>query len=136
MKNFVRLSVVLIVFICLQMVACTVETEETKEVSPLIGVWELVHGDWNLQDSIDGSDITVKSMKFYSESHFYVIGKGDEVYSLSGTYTYEGNECIEKIGLSTMDMSMNREVKISFSIEDDMLSLESDWFKEKWKRVE
>ncbi len=109
--------------------------------SPLEGVWELVSGEWDTQDTtwvLPSPGLTMKSMKYYSKGHFFVIGKdapGAESHALSGKYTTNGDEYTEIIEFSSME-NVGENVVIKYRIEGDILSLESDWFNEKWKRIE
>jgi hypothetical protein len=128
----------LVIIITVSVFSCQTNEPE-KAAGPLEGVWELVSAEWAQGDSITpfpNPDISEKSIKFYSGSHFFVIGNIGTVYSVSGTYTVDGNECIEVIDLNSAGMSPGDEFTINFVIEDNILNLESDWFKETWKRLE
>ncbi len=116
-------------------------TEVETVAGPLEGVWELVSAAWKMEDStliIPSPGINLKSMKYFSKEHFFVIGKDSptaENYALAGTYSVEGQEYTEMIQFNSFG-NPGDGLKIKFSVEGDLLTLKSDWFTETWKRIE
>lgn len=119
---------------------CSCRTETLPE-SPLTGVWELVSGEWEIQDStfvLPGPGMKMKSMKFYSREHFFCIGTdapGMEHYAFCGTYTIDGDRYTEKVTMSSGD-NVGAEYPIKFEVSGDSLKLEGEWFRETWEKLE
>lgn len=130
-----------IIFLLFLFISCNTNPPAEDLASPLEGVWELVSGEWNMQDStliMPSPGISLKAMKYYSKGHFFVIGKDAptaENYALAGTYSVDGKEYTEVIQFNSVG-NIGSSVIIKYSIEDDLLTLKSDWSTETWKRIE
>lgn len=106
--------------------------------SPLEGVWELVSGEWEQDGAttvFPNPELDAKSVKCYTKGHFFVIGKWEEVYALSGTYVVKEDVYTETIEISAFG-NTGTPIDIKFKVEGDKLILEADWFHEVWKRIE
>ncbi len=127
-------------FLLVLFVSCDSD-KPAETTSPLEGVWELVSGEWDMQDTtwvFPSPGNEMKSMKYYSKGYFFVIGKdalAAEFHALSGKYTINEDEYTEVIEFASME-NIGGNIVIKYHIEGDILSLESDWFNEKWKRIE
>ena len=138
MKKSINYFFIVLLFL---FISCNTKPPVEKVAGPLEGVWELVSAEWKMQDStiiIPSPEINLKSMKYYSKGHFFVIGKdspGAENYALAGTYSVNGQEYTEIIQFNSFG-NPGDSMKIKFSIEGDLLTIKSDWFTETWKRIE
>lgn len=135
--NMKNLLSILVTGMAVVLFSCQASMNDENE--PLEGVWELVSAEWQMGDSTSvfpGPDMTGKSIKGYTDGHFFVMGDMGDVYALSGTYTISGDTCIEVIGMNTFGMDPGENVTIVFSTDGDNLNLKSDWFEETWKRIE
>ena len=133
-----KFAILIILFIPFFWVSCNQQKSDESD-SPLAGVWELVKAEWTIRDTVyyfPDADQKMNSTKFYSQEHFFVIGNSGGVYSISGTYTVDGDEYTEIIGLNSAGMVEGHEEKIRYSISNDTLKLCADWFREYWVRVE
>ena len=122
-------------------ISCNTNPPVEDVAGPLEGVWELVSGEWNMEDStfiMPSPGISLKAMKYYSKGHFFVIGKEAPTvnnYAFAGTYSVDGKEYTEVIQFSYVG-NTGSSVLIKYSVEDDLLTLKSDWYNETWKRIE
>ena len=119
--------------------SCT--PKEPSGNTPLTGVWELVSGQWTMNDStytLPGPGMELKSMKYYGKDHFFCIGMnapGMDRYAFSGEYTVEGDQYTEKVSYSTGD-NIGQEYPLSYQVSGDTLKIQGNWFHETWERVE
>lgn len=120
-------------------ISCTSNQVE-ENTSPLKGTWKLLYAEYSRADTIaflfpesmpDG-----KAIKVYTDSLFFVIGHMNNVYAHYGTYTVDGDQCVEKIDIATSESFEGDQVEISFNVGNDTLSLKGPWFDEKWIRME
>ena len=115
--------------------------DKPSNKTPLTGVWELVSGEWTMQDStyvLPGPGMKMKSMKYYARDHFFCIGMnapGIDRYAFSGTYKIDGESYTETVTYSTGG-NIGEVYPLKFKVSGDTLKLKGDWFHETWKRVE
>jgi len=136
MKN----PILFLLAICVASVlSCT--SEKPSDTTPLTGVWELVSGEWKMQDTtfvLPGPGMELKSMKYYSRDHFFCIGMGAPnmgSYAFSGVYKIDGDKYTESVTYSSGN-NVGDEYLLSFQVKGDELKIQGDWFHETWKRIE
>ena len=139
MKKIIVFSFAMVLLLAL---SCTSEKPEEESVNPLAGVWELVIGVHNMNDTVytvpNPELPDFKSMKIFSEGHFFTIGMGgpdDVSWSFAGTYEISGEEYTQVNIISTTGSTGNS-ITMKFSVENDTLRQESSRHKEVWVRLE
>ena len=131
--------IVVLVLIC---AGCTSEKPDVV-TNPLVGVWEIVAGEYHMQDTTvtipNHSMPDFKSIKFFSENYFNTTGTDGnpdgKFWSFSGTYVIDGDEYTQT---QIINRSGEKEKKqtMKFKVEGDTLYQESDWHNEVWIRLE
>lgn len=122
--------------------SCT-STPEVEDVSnPLVGVWEMVSGEYSMKDStlyVPNDEFPdLKSMKIFSEGYFTTLHQNGPMKhtTLAGTYEIGDGEYTQTNTFASKEDNIGKSITMKFKIEDDKLIQESDWHKEVWKRVE
>ena len=122
--------------------SCTLDKSEEESANPLEGVWELVSGEWNSEDTTyvypDPELPDFKSMKIFTKGYFCTIHQSGPVVkfqALAGTYKITGEE-YSQISLFNSSGNIGGSITMRFNIEGDILKQESDRHNEVWKRIE
>ena len=89
----------IVVPICLLLAACA-QTEKGKDVSPVVGSWQLVYAHIEQNDSIEVKDLNNSIfIKIINDSHFAFLNQVPETregfYGGAGSYTLAGNQYTE-----------------------------------------
>lgn len=99
--------------------------------SPVVGTWEVVSISGT---AADGTKIDVqigkdgnrgRSMKIFSETHFAVVGHGDDgafTHASSGTYVLKGETITEHLDNASNPDAIGKEWVHEFSISGDLMT--------------
>lgn len=137
-----KFNLAAIILIMLFISSCGPEVSEEKAPNPLIGVWEMVSGVYNFNDTTylvpDANYPEAKSLKIFSVGYFVTIHQGYHLVdfqAIAGTYKIDGNQYTQT---SSFHSSGNEggEITMKFVIEEGMLKQESSRHSEVWKRIE
>ena len=145
MKNIFRISsIISFILVGMAMLSCsTQQPVEQEEKKSLEGVWELVSGEWTLQDTLitfPGSDMPgMKSYKFLVGEHWTVIGQDtslDMHWAHAGIYRNTEDTYVEYIDIHNSIESIGDSAVFKYTLDGDKWIVSNDWLKEEWKRIE
>ena len=122
--------------------SCTSDKSEEESTNPLEGVWELVSGEWNMEDTtyvFPSPELPdLKSMKIFTKGYYVTIHQSGplvEFWAIAGTYEITGED-YSQINLFSSSGNIGGSITMRFNLEGDLLKQESDRHSEVWKRVE
>ena len=126
------------------MLSCsTQQPVEQEEKKSLEGVWELVSGEWTMQDTImtyPGPQTTdARSFKFITEKHWGVAGmipSNEMNWGFAGTYRFTDDTYVEYFLIQDNLENIGDSAVYKYKLDGDKWTISSDWSKEEWKRIE
>jgi hypothetical protein len=87
--------------LCLSVFGADHRTVAAKELSPLVGTWELISEKWNNAKEFTPPPAERKSLKYITPTHFiwvWVDPKTKKISnSMGGTYKLEGDSYVETV---------------------------------------
>ena len=111
-------------------------------MNPLKGVWELIEGEYNVNDTViffPREYPEAKSFKHFSDKYWFTIGNTNESngesWSFAGTYEINEGEYTQ-VQLVNISGKLSEPLTMKFSVTGDTLRQESGWHKEVWIRLE
>ena len=145
MKNNFRISsTISFILVGMAMLSCTTQPPvEQEEKKSLEGVWELVSGEWTMQDTImtyPGPQTTdARSFKFITEKHWGVAGmipSNEMNWGFAGTYRFTDDTYVEYFLIQENLENIGDSAVYKYKLDGDKWTISSDWSKEEWKRIE
>ena len=144
MKNNLNVKFVIGLIMAITMLSCTTQQPANQqEKTPLEGVWQLVAGEWSMQDTVytfPSDDFAgFKSYKFLGETHWVVIGQDtamDMYHAHAGPYRFTEDTYVEYFEIHQNISSIGDSAVFKYTIEGDKWTISSDWLEEEWKRIE
>lgn len=145
MKNIFRISsIISFILVGMAMLSCsTQQPVEQEEKKSLEGVWELVSGEWTMQDTImtyPGPQTTdARSFKFMTEKHWGVAGmipSNEMNWGFAGTYRFTDDTYVEYFLIQENLENIGDSAVYKYKLDGDKWTISSDWSKEEWKRIE
>ncbi len=145
MKTSFRISsITSSIVLGIAMLSCTTQQPvEQQEKNSLDGVWQMVSGEWTLQDTLikfPGSDMPgIKSYKFLDGEHWAVIGQDtslDMHWAHAGFCRITEDTYVEYIEIHNNIESIGDSAVFKYTLDGDKWTISSDWLKEEWKRIE
>lgn len=145
MKNIFRISsIISFILVGMAMLSCsTQQPVEQEEKKSLEGVWELVSGEWTMQDTImtyPGPQTTdARSFKFITEKHWGVAGmipSNEMNWGFAGTYRFTDDTYVEYFLIQENLENIGDSAVYKYKLDGDKWTISSDWSKEEWKRIE
>jgi len=145
MKNIFRISsIISFILLGIAMLSCTTQPPvEQEEKKSLEGVWELVSGEWTMQDTImtyPGPQTTdIRSFKFITEKHWGVAGmipSNEMNWGFAGTYRSTDDTYVEYFLIQKNLENIGDSAVYKYKLDGDKWTISSDWSKEEWKRIE
>ena len=145
MKNIFRISsTISFMLVGMAMLSCTTQPPvEQEEKKSLEGVWELVSGEWTMQDTImtyPGPQTTdARSFKFITEKHWGVAGmipSNEMNWGFAGTYRFTDDTYVEYFVIQSNPENIGDSAVYKYKLDGERWTISSDWRKEEWKRIE
>ena len=144
MKKNLKISCILSLIMVMAMLSCTTQPPvEQQEKNPLKGVWQLMAGEWSMQDTVytfpSEDFVGFKSYQFLGETHYVVVGQdtaGDTHYAHTGPYRFTEDTYVVYFEIHKNVNSIGDSAVFKYSIEGDKWTISSDWLNEEWKRIE
>lgn len=142
--NFRISSTISFILVGIAILSCTTQqTVEQEEKKSLEGVWQLVSGEWTMQDTLitfPGSDMPdIKSYKFLYGEHWAVLGQDtslDMHWAHAGIYRITEDTYVEYFEIHNNIESIGDSAVLKYTLDGDKWTVSSDWLKEEWKRIE
>ena len=142
--NFRISSTISFILVGMAMLSCTTQPPvEQEEKKSLEGVWELVSGEWTMQDTImtyPGPQTTdARSFKFITEKHWGVAGmipSNEMNWGFAGTYRFTDDTYVEYFLIQKNLENIGDSAVYKYKLDGDKWTISSDWSKEEWKRIE
>ncbi len=145
MKNIFPISsIVSFIFVGIAMLSCTTQPPvEQEEKKSLEGVWELVSGEWTMQDTIytfPGGDFRgMKSTKYLGKTNWANVGQDttmDMHWAHAGIYRVTDDTYVEYFEIHENIKSIGDSAVYKYTFDGDKWTISSDRLKEEWKRIE
>ena len=145
MKSIFRISsIISFILLGIAMLSCTTQqTVEQEEKKSLEGVWQLVSGEWTIQDTIykfPGDDFKgLKSYKHLGKINWAVVGQDttmDMHWAHAGIYKVTEDTYVEYVEIHKNIKSIGDSAVYKYTLDGDKWTISSDWLKEEWKRIE
>jgi len=126
------------------MFSCTPQKPvEQVKTNSLEGVWQIVSGEWTMQDSVltfpEGDYEGLKSYKFLGKINWANIGQdtaSDLFFAHAGIYRVTEDTYVEYFDIHNDINSIGDSAVFKYILDGDKWTISSDWLKEEWKRIE
>jgi len=137
-------SIISIILVGIAMLSCTTQQNvEQEDQKSLEGVWKLVSGEWNMQDTVytfPGGDFKgLKSYKYLGKTNWANIGQdtaSDLVYCHGGIYRITEDIYVEYFDIHNNIKSIGDSAVYKYTLNGDKWTISSDRLKEEWRRIE
>lgn len=116
----------------MMLVSCSTRNSDNsdalfEEHSNIEGTWKLVYAETRDQDSVEVRDITTTDfIKIINKTHFAFLSQdrsdASRSYGGGGTYTYNGDQYIEKLEFTALESYKNKSFPFTLKIEGDSLT--------------
>jgi len=145
MKNIFRISsIISFILVGMAMLSCTTQPPvEQEEKKSLEGVWELVSGEWTMQDTIytfPGGDYKdMKSIKILGKTNWANVGQDtsmDMHWAHAGIYRITEDTYVQYFEISNNIKSIGDSVVYKYTLDGDFWTITREGQSEKWKRIE
>ena len=141
--NFKILSIFGLIM-AINLLSCTTQQPvEQQEKNQLKGIWQLIAGEWPMQDTVytfpSDEWAGFKSYKFLGETHWVVIGQdtaSDMHHAHAGPYRFTVDTYVEYFEIHKNINLIGDSAVFKYTIEGDKWTVSNDWLKEEWKRIE
>ena len=126
------------------MFSCTTQKPvEQVKTNSLEGVWQIVSGEWTLQDTVltfPGGDLEgFKSYKYLGKINWANIGQdtaSDMFFAHAGIYRVTEDTYVEYFDIHNDIKSIGDSAVFKYTLDGDKWTISSDWLKEEWERIE
>ena len=137
-------SIISIILVGIAMLSCTSQQNVEQEVQKsLEGVWKLVSGEWNMQDTVytfPGGDIKgLKSYKYLGKTNWANLAQdtaSDLIWAHGGIYRVTEDIYVEYFDIHNNIKSIGDSAVYKYTLNGDKWTISSDWLKEEWRRIE
>ena len=142
--NFRISSTISFILVGMAMLSCTTQPPvEQEEKKSLEGVWELVSGEWTMQDTIytfPGGDYKdMKSIKILGKTNWANVGQDtsmDMHWAHAGIYRITEDTYVQYFEISNNIKSIGDSVVYKYTLDGDFWTITREGHLEKWKRIE
>lgn len=145
MKYFLHISLIIsIILVGIAMSSCTTQQNvEQDEQNSLEGIWELVSGEWNWQDTaytFPGGDMKgLKSYKYLGKTNWANLAQdtaSDLFWAHGGIYRITEDIYVEYFDIHNSIKAIGDSAVYKYTLDGDIWTISSDWLKEEWRRIE
>ena len=145
MKNRNHISAFLSsILLAVVMFSCTTQKPvEQVKTNSLEGVWQIVSGEWTLQDTVltfpGGDHEGLKSYKYLGKINWGNIGQdtaSDMFFAHAGIYRVTEDTYVEYFDIHNDINSIGDSAVFKYTLDGDKWTISSDWLKEEWVRIE
>jgi len=126
------------------MFSCTTQKPvEQVKTNSLEGVWQIVSGEWTMQDTVltfpEGDYKDMKSIKILGKTNWANVGQdtaSDMFFAHAGIYRVTEDTYVEYFDIHNDIKSIGDSAVFKYTLDGDKWTISSDWLKEEWERIE
>lgn len=114
------------IYVALAVLIICASCKDEKTKSDVEGTWKMIYAETKQGDSIQIKDLSnADFIKIINASHFAFINQDysnvENFYSGGGRYAYEGNQYVETLSFTSVEVIRNHEFPFTVKIEGDTL---------------